>query len=908
MPYLKYLPAPAVALSLFATLILATPAPVAGAVEGGSHPNEFRQIVRPDGEELVLFLASPTPPGRSNSELWRTDGTTAGTISLEICSDCRVKTFLGGRNGTFVDVQLSGVGPALAWSDGTVAGTRLMEGGPPAPLEPHFIGTRHHYSPALNRLLFLAEDGDGRVEIWAWDGSEAPPTRLFTSSGFTYRDDVSYADTTDRAFFALTTVTKPRQVEVFATDGTAAGTLSLGSAPTGSRWTPLRAAGDGAAYVTTDGDCQAEIWAAGPQRPLDRIATVGGKVCELRTEAYWSIDGKAFFLVQPEGQGSEIWATGGTPESTAPVSRLGPDQTILESLVEEFDSQLFFFSRSPYSLWRSDGTPGGTERITLPPSVWPLGVGAQGDLLAWQAQERDGYRLWTVAAGSTTAQAGGYLPERGPVTLIRAGERWYAYSSPVGLPDTPQAELRRDALWVLDPDSPRFHHAATIPSFSEEQVRFLDHALAGDLLIFATDDGFHGTEPWVSDGTAEGTRMLLDLNPIGTALAPPRAPVLTGLVERGDRNEVELTWEPGDGEATVGYFEVQVRHPHMDWTTHENLVDAARTQVRIPISRGTPYHFRVREVNGVGASPWSGERFIFLSSVLGEDDAPSSCLPRHSVRCFADGRFGVQVHWRNQRAIGGADRAGRADVARAEDFEGLDGCFPDPLDGGHEEPCVEEEGRTGFFWFFAPDNVELVVKMLDGGSLNRHAWLFYGALTDVEYWVTVEDYENGEARTWHNPPGEICGLADTTAFPSPPGGASGALRLDASPVKSPPPPQGAVSTAPCVPDARTLCLLEGRFAVTVEWTSPLHGTSGAGGAVPFADRSGFFWFFRPDNIELVVKILDGTQANGKTWVFYGALTDVGYTLTVTDTANGNAVERYVNEPGNVCGGADTDAF
>ena len=76
----------------------------------------------------------------------------------------------------------------------------------------------------------------------------------------------------------------------------------------------------------------------------------------------------------------------------------------------------------------------------------------------------------------------------------------------------------------------------------------------------------------------------------------------------------------------------------------------------------------------------------------------------------------------------------------------------------------------------------------------------------------------------------------------------------------------------------------------------------------FTQRTGVFSFFAPDNVELVVKALDGTGVNGHHWLFYGALTDVGYTLTVTDTATGDAVETYVNEPGNICGGADTSAF
>ena len=49
------------------------------------------------------------------------------------------------------------------------------------------------------------------------------------------------------------------------------------------------------------------------------------------------------------------------------------------------------------------------------------------------------------------------------------------------------------------------------------------------------------------------------------------------------------------------------------------------------------------------------------------------------------------------------------------------------------------------------------------------------------------------------------------------------------------------------------------------------------------DGSGLFWFFAPDNWELMVKVLDGCAANGSHWVFSAATTNVAYRLTVTDT-------------------------
>ncbi len=71
--------------------------------------------------------------------------------------------------------------------------------------------------------------------------------------------------------------------------------------------------------------------------------------------------------------------------------------------------------------------------------------------------------------------------------------------------------------------------------------------------------------------------------------------------------------------------------------------------------------------------------------------------------------------------------------------------------------------------------------------------------------------------------------------------------------------------------------------------------------------SGFFWFFNPANIELVVKSLDGRTLNGNFWFFYGALSDIEYTIRVTDTSSG-LVHNYSNAAGNICGVGDINAF
>lgn len=113
--------------------------------------------------------------------------------------------------------------------------------------------------------------------------------------------------------------------------------------------------------------------------------------------------------------------------------------------------------------------------------------------------------------------------------------------------------------------------------------------------------------------------------------------------------------------------------------------------------------------------------------------------------------------------------------------------------------------------------------------------------------------------------------------------------------------------AACTGNATTLCLLGGRFKVQVAWRVLSQGTSGAGQAVSVTSDTGYFWFFSASNIELVLKVLDGRAFNNAIWVFFGALSDVEYTITVTDLVTGD-VKTYTNAQGTLASVADTSAF
>ena len=77
---------------------------------------------------------------------------------------------------------------------------------------------------------------------------------------------------------------------------------------------------------------------------------------------------------------------------------------------------------------------------------------------------------------------------------------------------------------------------------------------------------------------------------------------------------------------------------------------------------------------------------------------------------------------------------------------------------------IDDNSTFHNFHLFGPGNVELVVKTLDGRGLNHRFWFFYGALSDVEYDITMTDLTAGKSRTYHNASGNFCGGADTSAF------------------------------------------------------------------------------------------------------------------------------------------------
>ena len=80
------------------------------------------------------------------------------------------------------------------------------------------------------------------------------------------------------------------------------------------------------------------------------------------------------------------------------------------------------------------------------------------------------------------------------------------------------------------------------------------------------------------------------------------------------------------------------------------------------------------------------------------------CASDGTALCLNGGRFEVKVDW----------------------------AAPSKGTSGHGVP-VPVAGDTGYMWFFSGANIELMIKVLDGRQVNGHFWVFYGALSNVQY-------------------------------------------------------------------------------------------------------------------------------------------------------------------------------
>ncbi|MCY3968424.1 MAG: fibronectin type III domain-containing protein [Acidobacteria bacterium] len=381
-----------------------------------------------------------------------------------------------------------------------------------------------------------------------------------------------------------------------------------------------------------------------------------------------------------------------------------------------------------------------------------------------------------------------------------------------------------------------------------------------------------------ADDRSELRALYPEIGPVGP-IGPSAASDLT--VTAISQNELELRWRDRSHDETS--FDIYERMVDSDFERIATLERNSTSVVIQNIPSATYRAYQVVARNSRGISEPTPEAGATTFAEVAE------CVADGDTLCLNEGRFRVEARW-------------EIDQRR---------------DRGDAEPWTND---TGDFRFFSPDDFELVVKVLDGCALNERYWVYAAGLTDVKVVMTVIDSETGVAATYYNPPDTpFLPVQDTTSFAVCPqggnlygqsryllapdeleslrGGADRTSRFAGRSAWSVPPGRFAPprqQDGACETDDLTLCLEGGRFAVRARWETADSG--GDARAWPFARDTGAYWFFGPNNVEMVVRVVDGCALNGHRWVFAGGLTDLAVTMTVTDTETGE-VRTWENPAG-----------
>jgi ELWxxDGT repeat protein len=471
----------------------------------------------------VYFIAKPIPATASGGyALFKTDGTAAGTTQvapidgLGILAYPGSTLFIAAGSKAYFLAYTTAAGQEVWVTDGTTAGTHMVAdvypgtGGSPTLLG--LIGTD---------LIFVEGQSETSWQIFRTDGTAANTRAVSNFSASRYGTLNESLVINNKVYVAIDSATICCQADLWVTDGTSAGTVQIDS-DEGYPWhlqpSSLRAFGNLMVLLTDTEDHGTELSTVDTTTNaltiLDLNPGAGPGAVYASTIAV--MDGYVAFLRDNGNNGQQLWRSDGTRAGTTLVKDTGPgyQSFLLGQGVQVFrvGSHAIFLSQNAQDgpqLWSSDGTAQGTVPLIAAPTTGGINsqIGVVGTHGYFALYDGTVYRV--VATDGTVAEThvlnvnAGDVPSGGlavdqvsgddSLTFIRT-----FYSDPnVGL--TTSVAAYAPQTNVLTPLQAAVVFAQG-PSIAD-QGRF----------FFTSTDPVHGQEPWVTDGTVGGTRLLANI-------------------------------------------------------------------------------------------------------------------------------------------------------------------------------------------------------------------------------------------------------------------------------------------------------------------------------------------------------------------------------------------------------------
>jgi ELWxxDGT repeat protein len=503
-------------------------------IEPGSE-GSFPEYLTPIGGELFFVTFSPA---NREPALWKTDGTTAGTVLVKSFSigygdDPRGLTAVNGTLFFSVD----GPGGTELWkSDGTTAGTVRV-----ADIKPGPYGSYPGGLTAFNgELYFTADDGVSGTELWKSDGTEAGtvPVADINPNPYTGSYPQSLTEDNGQLYFAADDGTTAGR-ELWKTDGTAAGTTLVAdinpASDAGSYPLFLTDVNGVLYFVASDGTTGDELWkfdAGGTARVKD--INPGGN--SSYPDALTAVNGRLFFTANDGTTGEELWTSDGTDSGTVLVKDIYTDNSnpylgYFPRYLTAVNGELYFAATEvgpTQGLWKSDGTEAGT----VPVKVIAPGTGYTSSLSS--LFNADGTLLFQGTDGVHGPELWTSDGTEDGTRLLKDIVAGTGDSGPGGLTDVAgelyfaaDDGIHGRALWKSDGTEAGTSMVKDV-HLDLAFGRLHDVVNVDGTLFFSGSDGVNGAELWKSDGTEAGTVMVKDINPGPDSSNPSRMADLNG--------------------------------------------------------------------------------------------------------------------------------------------------------------------------------------------------------------------------------------------------------------------------------------------------------------------------------------------------------------------------------------------
>jgi ELWxxDGT repeat protein len=464
--------------------------------------------------------------GHGGADLWRTDGTFDGTLLLKHVVPDPANQGSGSNGPAFQNMSVQGgilyfsadggEGRELWRSDGTADGTYQTDINTTTTQVDveNNVGLGAVVSvidhATLGRLtLFSGYDLAHGVELWATDGTAAGTHLLDDIAPGTLGSAPSGMTVAGRqVFFAANDGT--HGTELWVSDGTTAGThLAYDVAPgtNGSAPGDITAFGNAVLFYAADGQANGKItpWiSTGSAYGTVQLAHVDVQP-DLSTRPVFDVFGsKAYFSANG---GDELWATDGTQAGTQML--LQGDGTLLgvdgRLRAVSLGNEIYFAADvgGTTSLWESDGTASGTMAVDNGIGIFVLPPTILNGKIAFFAETSDAFwDLWVSDGTAAGTHDLGHPNWNGqPANMTVVGNNIFA---------TQVNSSTGNELWVSDGTA-----APTVidifPGSSGSSPRYL--TAFHNLLYFSASNGSESAELFVSDGTAPGTHAVTDIFP-----------------------------------------------------------------------------------------------------------------------------------------------------------------------------------------------------------------------------------------------------------------------------------------------------------------------------------------------------------------------------------------------------------